>query len=172
MYDFIELFYVTRGAHLGGAIMGTLIGCALLSNELENKRHAVSGASTLSFYYASLVPIYFSFHFFICIFPFLLFSTFLILSSFFLLHSLSSTSVCLLPLLPIVGTSALMSISIISVLFSFVFFILIILRFSPHLSTVGSPVDIVSMCCRSFHRLHVLCGSLTPPHNRKKCILS
>jgi hypothetical protein len=31
-----------RGAHLGGAIMGAIIGCALLSNELDNKRTAVS----------------------------------------------------------------------------------------------------------------------------------
>jgi membrane associated rhomboid family serine protease len=34
--------YKNRGAHVGGAIMGWLLGIALLSSELDNKRHAVN----------------------------------------------------------------------------------------------------------------------------------
>lgn len=33
--------YVDWGAHVGGAIMGWLLGIALLSSELDNRRHAV-----------------------------------------------------------------------------------------------------------------------------------
>jgi membrane associated rhomboid family serine protease len=38
--------YVDWGAHVGGAIMGWLLGIALLSSELDNKRHAVCNIYT------------------------------------------------------------------------------------------------------------------------------